>query len=255
MVTVAKYEDTRQSLLRGLYSNGMLRTWFRDQADGWTLVSGLWSPFYLNLRDLCSFPELLRLAGALLADVVKAEIPEASRLVGIAFGGIPLAVATSLASDIPAAMTRKLPGVQTVDQMESELGRWGQHSLVEGRFHEADTIVLVDDLVTRFDSKLIAFSQVAAEMRKRRIDTFSCHDVAVVIDREQGAAAAARANGFRLHAVLKFRSELPILRGALDPLEYDVISRYLEDPAPFQDRRVQADLAREASPAAIPGSQ
>ena len=33
-----------------LYDQGMIRTWYRDKPEGWTLVSGIWSPFYIQLR-------------------------------------------------------------------------------------------------------------------------------------------------------------------------------------------------------------
>ena len=236
-------DEAGKELIIALYEKGMVRTWFRHRPEGWKLISGLWSPFYIQLREISSFPDLLRLAGASLGALIKTRVPEASRLVGIAFAGIPIAVAASLAGDIPAAMTRKIEGVKTLEQLQNEIERYGQHALVEGEFGDGDKVVLVDDLVTRFDSKLIAAAQVEHEMRRRGLKDIVCRDVAVLVDREQGAAAAAEQKGFNLHALVPLKSKgLQWLREGMDPLEHEVISDYLKDAQRYQDEILQKDL-------------
>ncbi|HUX06213.1 MAG TPA: hypothetical protein VMX35_02775 [Acidobacteriota bacterium] len=239
--------EAGKELIIALYEKGMVRTWFRHRPEGWKLISGLWSPFYIQLREISSFPELLRLAGASLGALIKSSMPDTARLVGIAFAGIPIAVAASLASGIPAAMTRKIEGVKTLEQLQAEIGRYGQHALVEGEFADGDRVVLVDDLVTRFDSKLIAAAQVEHEMRRRGLKDIVCHDVAVLVDREQGAAAAAGEKGFNLHALVPLKSKgLEWLREVMDPLEHEVITDYLEDAQRYQDEKLQQDLIARA---------
>jgi orotate phosphoribosyltransferase len=183
------------------------------------------------------------MAGDLLGDFVLAEVPNATHLVGLAFAGIPLAISASLSSGIPAGMTRKLEGIQNVSDLEAESSKWGEHSLAEGRFNEGARLVLIDDLVTRFDSKLIAVEQIAREFKRRRIQDWSCRDVVVLIDREQGADTAAAKAGIHLHALIKFRSEaLALLRADLHPREYEVISEYLDAPDLYQNEQMQAAL-------------
>ena len=234
-------------LIEALYEKGMLRTWYRHKPEGWKLISGLWSPFYLQLREIASHPDLLRMAGGLLAGVIESQVPSASRLVGVAFAGIPIAVAASLESGIPAAMTRKIEGVKTVEQLQEQIGSYGQHALVEGEFDDGDRVILVDDLVTRFDSKLVAAAQVQAEMERRGLKGVEVHDVAVLVDREQGATVAAEQHGFGLHAVVPLKSQgLAWLADVMDPLEHEVISEYLDNPKRFQDELVQKDLIERA---------
>jgi orotate phosphoribosyltransferase len=209
-------EQLGQAIMSGLYDNGLFRTWYRHEPKGWTLVSGLWSPVYLQLRELLSHPRLLALAGEAVARLVRREVPDATCLVGVAFAGIPLAVAASLASDVPAAMTRK-------------------HRAVEGALLANSRIVIVDDLVTGFDSKLSAAMQVEHEIERRGLQGVRCEDVVVLIDREQGGSEAAAARGFRLHALIALPSQgLEWLRPRLAPVEHEVLSEYFADPSRFQ---------------------
>jgi orotate phosphoribosyltransferase len=235
--------ELHRRLAIGLYEHGLFRTWYRDKPEGWTLVSGLWSPIYLQLRELASYPRLLRDAGEVLGQIVVEEVPEASGLVGIAYGGIPIAVAVSLASGVPASMTRKLDA-KSGREIDSALAAYGQHASVEGVMQEGSRLVLVDDLVTGFDSKLIAARQVEHEAARRGLAEVSCRDVLVVVDREQGGAEAARSQGFSLRSALKLRTEgLELLSERLAPVEREVVSSYLLDPRPYQDPAMQEHLA------------
>lgn len=218
-------------LAQDLIAAGLLKTWYRARPEGWTLVSGIWSPFYVQLRPLVSHPALLRRIGVALAALLEAEVPAATRLVGIAMAGIPLAVATSLESGIPAAFTRK-----------QEPDRHGEHSWIEGDLSDGDRVVLIDDVVTGFDSKRVALSQLAEEANRRHLNVH-CHDIAVVIDRAQGADSAASNVGVTIHSVIRLDAEgLEAIRPALEGPEYDVIRSYLQHPEHFQNEETQRRL-------------
>src|SRR5947209_8188223 len=97
------------AVLRGLYENRLFRTWLRDRPEGWQLVSGVWSPFYLQVRHVPSYPQLLSQVGTGLAALIRNEAPQINRVVGIASAGVPLATAVGLAMGLPVGYTRKLP--------------------------------------------------------------------------------------------------------------------------------------------------
>lgn len=247
MKKIETQESYAAYLVKKLYAHGMIKTWFRDRPEGWTLVSGLWSPLYIQLRILSSYPDLLKKAGEALAALIKEKIPHATQLVGIAMAGIPIAVATALAGGFPCAMTRKIEGIRSVSDFEEKIKSYGEHSMVEGELKSGDRLVLIDDLVTKFDSKLIALKQVKHEIHRRSLDDVTCCDVLVIFDREQGAKDAAQKAGINLYSLIPFRSlGLDWLSDVMDKREIDVVREYLKDSSKFQDKELQKELQQES---------
>jgi uridine monophosphate synthetase len=200
-------ENVGKELIRALYEQGMIKTWFRDNPQGWTLVSGLWSPLYIQLRPLSSYPELLKKVGDALGRLIKAECNAANRIIGVATAGIPIATAVSLAANIPSCFTRKLEGVRSLDDFNKFVKGYGEHSMIEGVLEDGDAVGIVDDLVTKFDSKVLAIKQLEFELTVRGLKDVTCSDVIVVLDREQGATEIARDNGMELHSLIPFMSK------------------------------------------------
>jgi orotate phosphoribosyltransferase len=231
MVTTA----LKKEIMRNIYENRMLLTASRDKPDGWTLHSGLWSPFYIQLRTLSSFPETLKKVGEALGILIKEKAPHINRLVGIAFAGIPIATAMSLSTGIPACHTRKIVGVRTEAELSETLAKYGQHSLLEGEIQEGDAICLVDDLVTGMESKLVARGQVVAELEKRGVSDFTVDHIVVIVDRSQGAAQRARDLHINLHSLIDLVEEgLPMIEDLMSPEEFKMVTDYLADPSGFK---------------------
>jgi len=224
----------KKELMRGIYENRMILTAERDNPQGWKLVSGLWSPFYIQLRLISSYPSVLKVAGKAISMLLKENAPNVNRLVGIAFAGVPIATAASIESGIPACHTRKLVGVKNEQDMERALKEYGQHQLVEGVIEDGDVLCLVDDLVTGMDSKIVARNQVQSELKQRGVKNVQCEDVAVLVDRQQGAAQKAKELGLRLHSVIKLVDDgLPLIKDMMSKTEYETISAYLSDPQKY----------------------
>ncbi|MGY5856293.1 MAG: hypothetical protein RTS72_06810 [Candidatus Thorarchaeota archaeon] len=227
--------DLKKNIMQDIYENRMLLTSSRDKPEGWTLHSGLWSPFYIQLRILSSFPRTLDKIGKALGDLIKEEAPHINRLVGIAFAGIPIATAMSLSSGLPACHTRKIVGARTEQELQEAISKYGQHALLEGEVRDGDTICLVDDLVTGMESKLVARGQVIAELEKRGISDYTVDDIAVVIDRQQGARKRASELKINLYSLIDLVDEgLSLIKDKMADDEFVMISEYLTDPTGFK---------------------
>lgn len=245
-------EELGKKIVEGLYKEGMILTWYKDKPQGWNLASGLYSPIYINLRLICSVDTgLYRMVGKAIALLLKDAgfVPDGRhKLVGIAMAGIPIANAATLETNIPSLYTRKLPEeVKTPEALDKYINDHGQRALVEGDFKAGDTLGIVDDLVARFDSKLLAKSQIEQEIKRRNLSDVNVNDVFVVLDREQGAADVAKKAGIGLHSLIPFRSKgLEWLKDSLSDIEYTTIKDYLGDSEKYQTKEMQAQLQAEA---------
>jgi uridine monophosphate synthetase len=236
-----------KEIIHSLYDCGMIKTWYKDKPEGWRLVSGIWSPFYIQLRPLSSYPNVLRKVGHSLGKIIKNKIGPHAKCIGMGMAGIPIAIAISITEGLPSGYTRKLEGVKNIHDFRMVIGQYGDHSLVEGVFNNGDEIVLIDDLVTKFDSKLIAIEQIKFEFKRLNLNNYSLKNVVILLDREQGAEEIAFLNGIKLHSLIPFKSKgMSWLSEHMSKIEYDTISEYLMKPEKFQNERVQLDLKKIA---------
>jgi len=237
-------------LVRRLYAAGVIRTWLRDEPAGWELMSGAWSPFYVNFRDAPADPELFRFLIDAGSELLAAEVPEATQLVGLAAAGVPFAAGFAYKLGLPLGYTRKLPGVRRAADLADGAAAesYGSHRLVEGGFRPGDRVALVDDLVTGFDSKEIALRQLELELERRGIEDVRAEAVVVFLERGAEARRRAAAAGVRLVSLAVLDADsVERLRGAASDRELEVIAAYLRDPAPFQEPGRRAELGAEAA--------
>ena len=221
------------TLFGEMYSRGLIRTWVRDRPSGWELASGKWSPFYFMFREVVSHPDLFEYSVACLTTLVhrQQQLSQIGLLVGVATTGIPLAAGVALRTSIPLAFTRKVAGVRTLDDLRQTTSAWGDHALVEGRLEDGTRYLLVDDVVTGGESKLLAKRQVEEEARRRGVQLEYAGTI-VVVDR---GSPGHEPSAFGVTAHHSFYHETrELLDFGASNWEIAVIRRYLEDPGAFQ---------------------
>ena len=126
------------TLMRRLFEIGTMR--FGE----FTLKSGIKSPFYIDLRVVICYPDVLRRIGVLMA----AEVSRCAgdRIAGIPYAGLPLAVSASLEGNLPLIYPRK------------EEKSYGTKRRIEGIYEPGDRVVLIDDIITDGGSKFEAIA-------------------------------------------------------------------------------------------------
>lgn len=167
------------------------------------------SPIYIDLRLLRSYPEFMSLAVNLLREKIDelkydyfADVPTA---------GTPFAAILSYIEQVPMITPR-------------EVKTHGTGAKIDGAFKSGKTVLLIDDLITKADSKFAAI-KVLEE------NDLIVRDVLVLVDREQGGKKQLEERGYKLHSIFRL-SELLFLylktgRG-IDKEKYDEVMNYLK---------------------------
>lgn len=140
------------------------------------LASGARSSYYMDIKSVVTDPAVLSAIAAAVARKFSFEV-----VAGVAVGGVPLAVAVSLASGKPFAIVRS---------QEKSHGREGKViGQVKGR-----QVLLVEDVTTSGDSAVLGARALRDEGAV--VDT-----VVTVVDRGAGAEVSLRRHALELVAL------------------------------------------------------
>jgi orotate phosphoribosyltransferase len=165
-----------------------------------TLSSGAKSSYYIDCRLTTLDSEGAWLVGQAMHDLIRKEQAARNASVqavgGLTMGADPIALAVGMYSyfakdavPLQPFSVRKAPKAH------------GQTKLIEGNFKKGDTVVIIDDVVTRGDSTIAAIQAVEKEGGRVAF-------VAVLVDRQEGGRAKIEGMGHRVVALFTQRELL-----------------------------------------------
>jgi len=168
------------------------------------------SPIYVDLRLLRSFPSAMRVALDVYSELIAhlqfdcyADVPTAAT---------PLVGALAFSNHVPMISPRldkKIHGTGTA---------------VDGCAEPGSVALVIDDLITRADSKLQAIEVLEDHDLKVK-------DVVVLVDREQGGMTELEHKGYAGHAALRLTEVLDYYheKGAISTENYQRTVQYLRE--------------------------
>ena len=178
--------------------------------------SAVSSPVFVNPKVLISNPTALRVASKLMQQEInlaqslrRPRVHPFAVVAGVPVGGLLLASAYSLETNIPLIYARIRP---------EGTGKRG----IEGRFNAGETALIIDDLITR-GSSILETAELLQE------NGLKVKDVIVLVDREHGAAERLRRHGYNLMSILKLDVMLTHYksRGLISEETYNTCAEYL----------------------------
>ena len=180
-------ENSKRTLILDLHRIGALK--FGE----FKLKSGATSPFYIDLRSIISYPDIVKHIVVMLKQVLGEK--EFDLVTGIPYTALPLAAQVSLELDVPLVYQRK------------ETKAYGTEKSIEGHFTAGQTCLIIDDLITTGESKLEAADGML--QAGLQVKDFVC-----LIDRSFNGATVLVEHGYTLTALITVDDMLTVLTTA-----------------------------------------
>jgi orotate phosphoribosyltransferase len=175
-----------------MYDHEALKGLIREKAlkfGDFTLASGKKASYYLDCRQITLDAQGALLVGEGMLDLLRGDVPDL--VGGMAIGADPITAAI-----LTLAGTRDLPlrGIMVRKEPKAH----GTGKLVEGPFHQGESVVIVEDVVTTGGSSLLAIERCEAVGLK-------VERVLAIIDRLEGGREAFAERGYELTTLFTIR--------------------------------------------------
>jgi uridine monophosphate synthetase len=153
------------------------------------LKTGEVSPIYVDLREIISFPKILKSVSELIWQ--QTHSLNFDLMCGVPYTALPITSYLSVIHDKPMVMRRK------------ELKNYGTKKIIEGVFMKGQKCLIIEDIITTGASILETIEPL------NQVD-LQVKDIIVFVDREQGGVAKISEKGYNIQPILKL-SEILIL--------------------------------------------
>jgi uridine monophosphate synthetase len=196
--------DQKKELALDLHNIGALK--FGE----FTFKSGIVSPMYMDLRLFISYPKVLKKVAKIYAAQLKGL--KYDRLAGVAYAALPIAGAISLELEEPWIFMRK----------EGLKKEYGLQKSLEGEFNKGETVVMIEDLVTKATSLLEARPAIEDQ-------GLVIKDAVVLLDYDKGGRQNLEAKGYNLHAFMTTKELVDIMHaeGKIDDAKHKQCIEFL----------------------------
>jgi len=164
-----------KSLIHSLHQIGSIK--FGE----FILKSGQTSKVYMDLRQIISYPSVLREVSDAIWNSISNQ--HFDLVCGVPYTALPIATCISIKHNIPMIMRRK------------EKKDYGTKQQIEGTFKPGQTCLIIEDVITTGGSII----ETATDLEAAGLIV---KDVAVLVNREQGAKENLEKRKYHVHSVL-----------------------------------------------------
>ncbi len=173
------------------------------------LKNGMTTPFYIDLRLLISYPELLvKISQALWEKISHIKF---NRICGVPYNALPIATVLSIHHRIPMLLKRK------------EVKEYGTKKKFEGLFDENDEVLIIEDVI-------VSGRSVIETIEPLEQSGLKIAHVAVIVDREQGGRMILEKDGLHVTSLLTVTEIFHHLRlkGKISQQEIETVKRFID---------------------------
>jgi orotate phosphoribosyltransferase len=188
---------------------------FLSPNEPFTWSSGLKSPIYCDNRLTLSYPEVRKDIAEGLTNLIREEYPQAEMIAGTATAGIPHAAWVSDLLNLPMCYVRSKPKGH------------GKGNQIEGKVHEGQKVVVVEDLISTGGSVITAVQALREA---------GCEVIGVVsiftYELQKGAEMLEDA-GIHAVSLTDYSSliDVALKKGAIEKKDLEKLIKWRENPA------------------------